>query len=54
MTLGWDELSAAIGPDYFTVNNAATRLAALETDPWEDFWKAAKPLKVGGTKRRAA
>jgi bifunctional non-homologous end joining protein LigD len=54
MPLGWDELSAAIGPDYFTVNNAPTRLAALEADPWEDFWKAAAPLGAGGKKRRAA
>jgi bifunctional non-homologous end joining protein LigD len=54
MPLGWDELSAAIGPDYFTVNNAATRLSALENDPWEDFWKAAAPLGAGGKKRRAA
>src|SRR5690606_21680976 len=44
MPLAWDELSPAIGPSYFTVKNALTRLAAVDTDPWEDFFKAAAPL----------
>lgn len=52
MPLDWDELSSAIGPDYFTVQNAPTRLAALRTDPWKDFWKVAVPL--GGRRERAA
>ncbi|WP_274423977.1 DNA ligase D [Chelativorans sp. YIM 93263] len=46
MPLGWDELDPAIGSDYYTVENAITRLAALTTDPWEEFWKAAKPLNL--------
>lgn len=50
MPLEWSELSAAIGPDYFTVENAPSRLAALTRNPWEDFWTAAVPL--GGNKRR--
>ncbi|QFI70082.1 DNA ligase D [Sinorhizobium alkalisoli] len=41
MPLGWDELSPAVGPDYFTVENALPRLNALDADPWEDFWKSA-------------
>ncbi len=45
MPLAWEELSPAIGPDYFTVNNALTRLAGPTTDPWEDFFKAATPLR---------
>lgn len=44
MPLGWPELSPAIGPDYFTVENAPIRLAGLEADPWEPFWHAARPL----------
>ena len=48
MPLAWDELSADIGPAYFTVENAPTRLHALAADPWEDFVKAAEPLKAGG------
>ncbi|WP_309086109.1 DNA ligase D [Chelativorans sp.] len=45
MPLAWEELNAGIRADYFTVVNAPTRLAALEKDPWEDFWKAAVPLR---------
>ena len=44
MPLAWDELSPAIGPDYFTVLNTPTRLAALKSDPWSDFHTAARPL----------
>ena len=44
MPLGWDELSPAIGPDYFTVGNALPRLAGLDADPWAEFWRTAAPL----------
>ena len=42
--LEWDELQPEIGPDYFTILNLPARLDAQQTDPWEGFWKAAKPL----------
>ncbi|MBB4568819.1 DNA ligase D [Rhizobium leucaenae] len=45
MPLAWEELSPAIGPAYFTVNNTPNRLAALRSDPWEDFRAAAAPLE---------
>ncbi|NTJ66547.1 DNA ligase D, partial [Agrobacterium rhizogenes] len=45
MPLSWEELSPAIGPDYFTVLNVPTRLAALRSDPWADFRQAAEPLR---------
>jgi len=51
MPLAWEELSPALRADYFTVTNALTRLAALEKDPWEEFWSAAVPL---GRMKRAA
>ncbi|MDL2402589.1 DNA ligase D [Rhizobium mayense] len=54
MPLTWDELSPAIGPAYFTVNNAPTRLAALRSDPWEDFRSAAVPLEQPKSRRRRA
>ncbi len=44
MPLAWDELDLSIGPAYFTVSNAMTRIDALASDPWQDFRKAAKPL----------
>lgn len=46
MPLAWSELSADIGPAYFTVDNTPTRLKALDTDPWADFKAAAEPLKA--------
>ena len=49
MPLGWDEFGDTIGPDFFTVTNAVSR-AANTSDPWADFWRAAKPL--GGTGRK--
>jgi bifunctional non-homologous end joining protein LigD len=52
MPLDWSELSPGIGPSYFTVENAPTRLSALTSDPWEDFKAAAAPLEIGPSKRR--
>ncbi|MBP1849255.1 DNA ligase D [Rhizobium halophytocola] len=44
MPLSWDELSSDIGPAHFTVENTPTRLSALKSDPWENFFRSAKPL----------
>lgn len=44
--LDWSELGGGLGPDYFTVMNVATRLAAGD-DPWRDFRAAARPLPTG-------
>jgi bifunctional non-homologous end joining protein LigD len=52
MPLSWEELSPAIGPDYFTVLNVPTRLAALRSDPWADFRRAAEPLRQPDGKRK--
>jgi bifunctional non-homologous end joining protein LigD len=35
--LAWDELSAAIGPDHFRVDNLPGRLASLDEDPWAEI-----------------
>ena len=48
MPLGWDELNSSIGPAYFTVENAPTRLAALDADPWVDYLASARPLSSRG------
>lgn len=50
MPLAWDELSANVGPAYFTVENAPTRLRTLTADPWADFTTSAQPLKAGKAK----
>jgi bifunctional non-homologous end joining protein LigD len=44
MPLAWEELDGPIGPNYFTVGNAVTRVANLAADPWADFRKAEAPL----------
>ncbi len=51
MPLSWEELSPAISPDYFTVFNVPARLAAIRSDPWADFRKAAEPLPQPNTRR---
>jgi len=54
MPLAWGELSPAIGPAYFTVLNAPTRLASLESDPWKDFRAAAAPLEAKPSRGKKA
>ena len=52
MPIAWEELTDAIGPAYFTVNNAPTRLERQASDPWEDFRKAEAELKVATRSKR--
>jgi bifunctional non-homologous end joining protein LigD len=42
--LDWDELSPAIGPAHFTVENLRQRLAFLKRDPWTGFFKLKQKL----------
>jgi bifunctional non-homologous end joining protein LigD len=35
--LAWDELSPAIAPDHFRVDNLPGRLASLDADPWAEM-----------------
>jgi bifunctional non-homologous end joining protein LigD len=44
MPLEWEELTDAIAPNYFTVANAAARIAQQARDPWADFRKAEAPI----------
>jgi len=52
--LSWDELGPGIGPAYFTIRNMPTRLAALTSDPWKDFRKAASPIELARPRRKKA
>ncbi|WP_374446854.1 DNA ligase D [Stella sp.] len=52
MPVAWEELSPDIGPAWFTVANAPTRLANLAGDPWADFRRAAAPLPAVSPSRR--
>jgi len=47
--VGWDELGPEISPAHFTVETLPNRLAALASDPWQDFRSAAVPLKSAKT-----
>jgi bifunctional non-homologous end joining protein LigD len=51
MPLAWDELTPGIGPAYFTVLNAPTRMASIKRDPWADFRAAAAPIENTKTMR---
>ena len=42
--LAWDELTARIKSDSFTVRNLPERLAKLKKDPWADFFKIKQSL----------
>ena len=42
--LDWDELSADLHSDHYTVANLRSRLAALKRDPWVRYWTARQPL----------
>ena len=47
MPLAWDELTAEIGPDHFTVANALARLDNLDADPWAGFRKKEAVISAG-------
>lgn len=54
MPLAWEELSPALGPAYFTVENTPTRLSASHADPWEGFHAAAASLQEPKSRSRKA
>jgi bifunctional non-homologous end joining protein LigD len=42
----WEELAAGVGPAEFTVENLSQRLAALQSDPWEEFFTVKQSLPI--------
>ncbi|SOC82799.1 bifunctional non-homologous end joining protein LigD [Ensifer adhaerens] len=44
MPLDWSELTPDIGPAHFSLGNVRGRLDNLASDPWADFFEAARPL----------
>lgn len=52
MPLHWNELSADIRADHFTVMNAPTRLNGLKSNPWADFFKAGVPLEIKAPRKK--
>jgi bifunctional non-homologous end joining protein LigD len=51
--LGWDELSADIHSDHYTIENVPARLAKLTKDPWTDLAKTKQSLTAAMLKRLA-
>ncbi len=44
MPLAWDDLTARLRPQQFTVQTVPARLARSERDPWERYWKARQKI----------
>ncbi len=42
--IAWNELSADLTPNAFTVDNLAQRLSKLKKDPWQDFFKVRQSI----------
>ncbi len=51
MPLAWEELSSAIRPNGFTVENAGERLASLKQDPWAGIHEVEQVLPERPKKR---
>ncbi|WP_201829969.1 DNA ligase D [Microvirga zambiensis] len=52
--LAWNELSASLRPDHFTVSNIPTSLAHLRDDPWAGFLELDQklPLRNASSRKR--
>ncbi len=50
--LAWDELSSAIRPSHFNVDNLPTRLRHLRSDPWAEIDRIKQALPDARAKRR--
>lgn len=44
MPLEWDELSADIKSDHYSVANALGRVRALKHDPWNEYWRTGQRI----------
>jgi bifunctional non-homologous end joining protein LigD len=51
MPVQWEELESISSAAYFTVATGPTRLASLESDPWTEFLRVARPLPASGKVR---
>ena len=43
--MAWDELTARLHSDHFTVRNLGKRLATLRADPWKNYWSITQRLE---------
>ena len=52
--LTWDELTAKLHSDHFTIKNLPTRLAKLKADPWGEISEVKQSITAGMLKQLAA
>jgi len=50
--IAWAELKASLDPQKFTVRTVPGRLKKMKQDPWKDFWKSRKPLKLNALEEK--
>jgi bifunctional non-homologous end joining protein LigD len=43
--LRWEELTAKLAPDKYTVKNLPSRLSLLKSDPWEEFFSLRQSIR---------
>jgi bifunctional non-homologous end joining protein LigD len=49
--LAWDELSPAVGPNHFNVENLPARLKRMRKDPWRQLFTQKQVLPTGPWKK---
>jgi bifunctional non-homologous end joining protein LigD len=52
--IAWEELSARLRPDHFTIENLPDRLSKLKQDPWAELAKTRQSITAAMQKRLAA
>ena len=52
--IAWDELTANLHSDHFTIENLPDRLSRLKKDPWADMAKTKQSITAAMMKRLAA
>jgi bifunctional non-homologous end joining protein LigD len=52
--LAWEELTASLHSDHFTIQNLPARLGKLKKDPWADIAKTKQSITAAMLKRLAA
>jgi bifunctional non-homologous end joining protein LigD len=48
LPLAWEELSARVPPDRWTIANVPKRLAGMRRDPWARYWTLSQALPAPG------
>ena len=52
--IAWEELTASLRSDHFTIENLPARLDKLKKDPWAELAKTRQTITAAMVKRLAA